>query len=298
MCRTKARAVAVVTLFLLDISVSIHSMPVGKAQSIQADIEKYTKGDVSNFSVHPQSTDAELSKGGSVFESAYGATVVKVADANEFSSGESGGVVRPVYSRWRIDNSEGDLYYLVKDGETPPGTGKGQLVIFRSSDDSIYKIATEVDGLEVHEFRWDYSGIKPHTVYYVEGTQFREYNIDTGETNLIRDFAVGFPNAERILNDVEEDSSMDSRYWAWMVQSQYTGEVFPMLAIITYDKQANTILGTLDNAKYKSMGGVDSNLPRPNMVDISPLGTKVVALWGRTDNKDIFDGPHAYDLDF
>jgi hypothetical protein len=280
------------------ISTSTDSVSIGTAQDIQADIQPYTKGDTSNFPVHPHSTVGEPAKGEGVFDSNYGTTVIKAADANEFPSSESGGVVRPVYSRWRIDNSAGDLYYLVKGEETPPGSGKGQMVIFRSSDDSVYKIATEVDGLEVHDFRWDYSGTKPHTLYYVDGTQFREYNVDTGEISLIRDFVEDFPNAERILNDAEGDSSADSRYWAWMVQGQYTGTDFPMLAVITYDKQTNTILGTLDYARYKALGGADSSLPRPNMVDVSPLGSKVVALWGRTDKQDVFDGPHAYDFDF
>lgn len=268
------------------------------AEEMQADIHHYTKGDVSNFSVYPRSTAGEPAKGESVFDSNYGTTVVKVADAKEFSPDECGGVIRPVYSRWRIDNSAGDLYYLVKGGETPPGSGRGVMVLYHSANDSIYKIATEVEGYEGSEFRWDYSGNRPYIMYYVEGTQFREYNVKTGETQLVRDFATDFPDAGRILNDVEGDSSADSRYWAWMVQGHYDGEYFPMLAIITYDKQSNTILGKLDYSKYKSMGGAESTLPRPNMVDISPLGTKVVILWGRTDRLDVFDGPHAYDFDF
>ncbi len=268
------------------------------AQVPQADIHFYTKGDVSNLSVLQPLTIPEPAKAESVFDAAYGTTVVKVADANEFPSDESGGIVRPVYSRWRIDNSAGDLFYLVKDGETPLGSGKGQMVIYYSGNNSIYKIVTAQEGLELSEYRWDYSGSKPYTMYYVDGPRFMEYNVNTDQTILIRDFSGDFQGAARILNDVEGDSSSDSRYWAWMVQGEYNGEFYPMQAIIAYDKQTNTILGILDYTKYKSMGGTDSALPRPNMVDVSPLGDKVVVLWGRTDKLDAFDGPHAYNLDF
>lgn len=299
MPQTKLKASIFLALIIIIVIGVLAVLPKeAAAQGIQADIHPYTKGDVPNFQVYPKSTAAEPAKGSGIFDSNYGTTVVKVADAKEFPTDESGGVVRPVYSRWRIDNSAGDLYYLVKGGETPSGSGAGQMVFYYSANDSIYKVASEVNGMEVSEFRWDYSGSKPYTLYYVEGTQFREYNVKTGQTQLIRDFSADFPDAERILNDVEGDSSMDSRYWAWMVQGQYNGADFPMLAIITYDKQSNAILGRMDFAKYNSMGGAESSLPRPNMVDVSPLGTKVVLLWGRTDRNDVFDGPHAYDLDF
>jgi hypothetical protein len=127
---------------------------------------------------------------------------------------------------------------------------------------------------------------------------FSEYNVLTGQTSVIRDFSKDYPDGDQIINDVEGDSSADSRYWAWMVLAPYNGTEFPILRIITYDKQTDHILGVLDYAKYKSMGGKEASLPRPNMVDISPLGTKVVCLFGRTDTSDAFDGPHAYDLDF
>ncbi len=299
--RQKMRAVIALFAVLSAIFLSgfTHLPSEATAQGMHADIYPYTKGNASNFALYPHSTVNEPTKGGSFYDSNYGTTVIKAADAKEFTLSEnSGNVIRPVYSRWRIDNSAGDLYYLVKAGETPPESGNGQMILYYSANDSIYKVATEVNGLETSEFRWDYSGSKPYVMYYVDGTQFREYNVETGETQLVRDFSADFPGAERILNDVEGDSSADSRYWAWMVQGIYTNSDYPLLAIITYDKQSNTVLGKLDYAKYQSMGGAESSLPKPNMVDITPLGTKVVPLWGRTDRQDAFDGPHAYDLDF
>jgi len=261
-------------------------------------VSRYVKGDTSNFQRYPESSAPEPARGECVYDALYDAHVCKAVDANDFPSDEIEDTVRPVYSRWRIDNSNGQYYFLVKDGESPKWSGKGQMVILNAQDDSVFKIATEVNGQEGSEFRWDYSGDHPNTLYYRSECQFRSYDIVTGQTALIHDFSTEFPLCGRIINDVEGDSSADSRYWAWIVQGEYDGEQYPTLAIITYDKETDNILGVLDHAKYLSMGGIDAALPKPNMVDISPLGSKVLCLWGRTDHNDLFDGPHAYDFDF
>lgn len=228
----------------------------------------------------------------------FGAEVCKVADANQFAANESQGVVRPVYSRWRLENSTGDLYFLVKAGETPPDSGKGQLVVFRTSNDSAHSIIDDVFSAEDAEFRWDYSPERPTTLYYRQDCQLRSYDIISRRSVTVRDFAKDFPGCGRILNDVEGDSSADSRYWAFMVQGRYDGSVFPMLAIVTYDRLSDTIVGVLDRAAYVALGGTGKDLPRPNMVDMAPSGQKVVLLFGRTDKGDAFDGPHAFDLTF
>jgi len=158
---------------------------------------------------------------------------------------------------------------LLKDGETPAGSGKGQTVIFNSADDSIHKIITEINSGEPRELRWDYSGTKQNSMYYVSGCTFYEYDIVSGLSTIVHNFGNDFANCGRILNDVEGDSSSDSRYWAFMIQNPYDGSKYPMRAIVTYDKQTDSILGTLDYAA-------------PNMVDISPLGNKVVLLNGRS----------------
>jgi hypothetical protein len=187
---------------------------------------------------------------------------------------------------------------VVKGGETPPGSGTGQLVVLNAADNSVFKIVTEVSSGEETEFRWDQSGSRPEILYSVEECRFREYDLATGQARTVHDFSADFPDCGRILNDVEGDSSADSRVWTWMVQGAYDGSEFPMLAVIAYDKPTDTITGTLDLARYQALGGQGATLPRPNMVDVSPSGAKVVVLWPRTDRGDIFDGPHAYDTDF
>lgn len=255
-------------------------------------IQPYTRGNNSNFTVYSKSTASEPQKGQCVYDENYGSEVCKVVDKKEFATNEIGDAIRPVYSRWRIENSDKSKYFLIKDGETPAGSGRGQTVIFNGADDSIYKIVTEVNSGEPKEFRWDYSGSKPNSMYYISGCTFNEYDITTGQSTVLRNFGNDFPGCARILNDVEGDSSSDSRYWAFMVQDPYVNGKYPMRAIVTYDKQANAILGTLNYTGYAGAGGTYSVLPTPNMVDISPLGRKVVLLnsraWG---NAPVIPGP-------
>ncbi len=258
----------------------------------------YTRGDVSNFKLPPAALDAEPAVHECVQEAYLDTPICKVADANSFPQDEADETTRSVYSRWRIDNATGEYDFLVEASETPVSSGKGQLVTYRSADDSVFTVLNDVFSAESAEFRWDHSPARANTMCYVAGCEFRSYDLDTRTSSLVHDFQVEFPSCGHRLNNVEGDSSVDSRYWAFMIQGPYDGWMFPMQAIVTFDRKQDTILGTLDLAKFHAMGGSGDNLPRPNMVDISPLGNKVVALFGRTNKEDSFDGPHAYDFDF
>jgi hypothetical protein len=85
---------------------------------------------------------------------------------------------------------------------------------------------------------------------------------------------------------------------------------YSLEAIVVFDKDYDNgdgtrgrIIGVMDFAKYKAFGGKTGLLPCPNYVTISPRGTKVI--YGldilpnnHPDNDSIFDGTHAWDLDF
>jgi len=175
---------------------------------------------------------------------------------------------------------------------------------------------------EVNELRWDYTGQHPYRLYFVGraiqqtqnlsgenvATSFYYVDIDpdTGVQStpvLIRDFANEFPAAgtyptggyanATIMNDVEGDSSVDSRYWAFQVMNTTISPNAPY-AIITYDKQTNTILGRLQRDCTGVSGACTvldtpmSKLPyltRPNMVEISPAGTKIHINWGNSSDQ-------------
>ncbi|HOX44239.1 MAG TPA: hypothetical protein PK668_11605 [Myxococcota bacterium] len=263
-----------------------------------ANVHPYTRGDTSAFALPPVSAAAEPARGACVRDPFFGAEVCKAADATDFPAAEAHGVLRPVYSRWRAENSSGEYYFLVKDGETPPGSGAGQTIILRAADDGVHRVVSELNSHESAELRWDHSGARPLFLFYREGCALREYDAASGATALVHDFALDVPGCEEALNDVEGDSSADSRIWAFMLRGPYDGATNPMLAIVTYDRQTDTVLGTLDLDLFHALGGQGAELPRPNMVDVSPLGDRVVALFPRTDRGDAFDGPHAFALDF
>lgn len=251
-------------------------------------------------------------KGLGITDSTFHTTYHRITDAASEANSHMASVV---YSRWSPLNSDGTKLYFQRE------SGWSDAMIYNAiSPYPLIEITPEpitIDGvpnqhfvsMESAEIRWDKTGSRPNIFYYVSGMQFLEFDVSTNQAHVIRDFSSDFPGADSIMNDVEGDSSGDSRYWVWMVMSPYDGSTFPIRAIFTYDKQTNTILGTLDYNKYKSMGGKETTLPRPNMVDMSPSGNKIVLLtgmcWGTTsygncanDIGTIFDGPHAWSKDF
>ena len=244
------------------------------------------------------------SKGGAHTDSTTGATWTRRSDNAEMGAATAGMIV---YSRFSPSNSNSQ-YLLVH------GTNSTSCYVYRLSDNvmvaDLKRDASHQIG-EVNEIRWDYTGNYPNRVYFVYGMSFYYMDVITGNgtPTLIRNFASDFPTGDHIMNDVEGDSSSDSRYWAWQVLGAYDGAVFPRLAIITYDKQNNSILGTLRpgqvtptaNASYWS-----TRLPHPNMVEISPDGTKVLTHYGRSysgsPTQDFagtsLDAPRVWNLDF
>jgi hypothetical protein len=137
---------------------------------------------------------------------------------------------------------------------------------------------------------------------------YMDFLTNNGSPTLIHNFYNEFPDGSKIINDVEGDSSSDSRYWSWQVLGKYDGSQFPRLAIITYDKNENKILGVLNPGKIsptKNASKWINSLPRPNMVEISPDGKKVITHFARAFSggymedwsNTFYDGPHAWNLD-
>lgn len=257
--------------------------------------------------------------------------VTRTADKSELTGdGSQSSMSLVVYSRYTPANTTGE--YMLVHGENSTSAW-----IYRVSDHKMMTLlrfnpsqgsASSSLG-EVNELRWDYSGAHPYRLYFVghinsrnghgERTSMSFYSIDfdpaTGTHSapaLIRDFSADFPDATSglIMNDVEGDSSNDSRYWAWQVLDTATGGTYRTRAVFTYDKTTNTILGSL----RRSCAGITipctaidtpaqatPYLTRPNMVEMSPLGTRVVVHFDRayTGNNaanagTVADGPKAF----
>lgn len=210
-------------------------------------------------------------KGETRLNTITGSTTTRESDVMELGGAAAGMIV---YSRFTPTNTTGE-YLLVH------GTNSFSCFVYRKSDHTIVadlrRDSTNRIG-ELSEIRWDYSGNRPTTVYFVYGMKFYSMDILTsnGSPTLIRDFSSDFPGGAMIQNSVEGDSSSDSRYWSWMVLSTMYGST--VLEIFTYDKLSNTILGRLAPA---DLVGYSTSIPKPNMVEISPLGNKVVTHYGK-----------------
>lgn len=277
-------------------------------------------------------------KGGTLKDPVTGFYVTRVADKSELT-GDTSTTARSalsmiVYSRYTATNTTGEYVLVHGDNSTSAW-------IYRVRDNKMMTVlrfnpslGTAASSLgEVNELRWDYSGAHPYRLYFVGHVNSRaghgermsmsfyytDFDPTTGTQSapvLIRDFSADFPDVAAnglIMNDVEGDSSNDSRYWAWQVLSTSSSS-YRTVAIVTYDKTNNTIVGTL----RRSCAGITlpcvaidtpaqtaPYMTRPNMVEMSPLGTRVVVDFDRayTGNNaanagTVADGPKAFLPDF
>ncbi len=252
-------------------------------------------------------------KGKPLVDPATGFEVMRLSDAAEIARASGG---RPttysgiVYARHTAANVKGDMVLVnAQDGSTAIYRPDGSLLTvlrFRPSKLNSRSFA------DYNELRWDYTGQHPYRLYFVGrglpaslalhrervGMSFYRVDVDpnTGrqaEPVLIRDFSQDFPDFPdaEIMNDVEGDSSIDSSRWAWMVMNTSLSSGHRPYAIFTYDMGSDRILGTLQRKCQpfapKPCVVIDTPaqplpyLSRPNMVEFSPLGTRVVVHWDR-----------------
>jgi hypothetical protein len=279
-------------------------------------------------------------KGSSITDPVTGFVSTRVADKSELTgdyAGAQSAISAIVYARYTPSNTTGEYVLVHGDNSTSAW-------IYRVADQRMMTIlrfrpvmgqASRALG-EVNELRWDYSGAHPYRLYFVgrsipagqgrgENVGMSFYSLDFdpasgahAEPVLIHDFGAEFPttsypNAE-IMNDVEGDSSNNSRYWAWQVMNTSLSTGFKPYALVTYDKSNNVILGKLQRscgstpAPCTVVDTPASAVPyitRPNMVEISPLGTRVIVHWDRSyagnneaDTGSTADGPKGFAPDF
>jgi hypothetical protein len=228
-------------------------------------------------------------KGQSVTDPVTGAVITRMTDRGDPTVTEPGLLI--VYSRFSPSNNTGE-YFLAH------GENSSSCWVYRASDKSVVtKLRSSTSSSseigENHEIRWDYSGSYPTRVYFIVGTKFFKMDVlnQDGTRTLIHDFSADYPGSTSILNDVEGDSSVNSRFWAFMV----LGSSSSVTRIITFDAVENKILGVL---RPQDVGLSGTTMPRPNMVEISPRGTKVITHYARTGNGSLLDGPYAWNLDF
>ncbi|HVI59027.1 MAG TPA: hypothetical protein VM619_09190 [Luteimonas sp.] len=187
-----------------------------------------------------------------------------------------GGLV--VYSRYTpvsIDNR-----YIVVHGEDSTSARIVELATGKTVR-SLPRIG------EQNEIRWHYGMDAPARIYYVEGMQFRQMDVETGKDALVHDFGRDWPGGDQLFTDVEGDSSNDSRYWCWMVRREVDEGPYPVEQLVSYDRVADTVV-LADAAKLGR-----KELGRPNTIEASPNGEACVVHWGDDEG-----GPQAWKRDF
>ncbi len=256
-------------------------------------------------------------KGESRVDPITGTKITRLTDSSELDGTDDALIV---YSRYTPENSSGKYFLAFGSNST------SSWIIERETGDVITEVLSMNNRSigESHEVRWDISGNFPNRLYYRDGMSF--YRVDlvshaddhdgsiySFEHELLKDFSSLAPTSLKIYNDVEGDSSNDSDHWAFMAV-HYDGVTFVVDAFIHYqvstgnthimrpEDLANTNLDLEKDKDYFSY--------RPNMVEVSPLGTGIVIHMGRKwDNADYggtgvlyidtwFDGPHLWPLDF
>jgi hypothetical protein len=123
--------------------------------------------------------------------------------------------------------------------------------------------------LEV-EPRWDAQN--PNIIYFNDETRLMSYDIYSGQTTLIHEFADDFPGQSlaAVWMRYEGRPSMDTRYWGLMAENN---EWIPA-AFVVYDRMNNQV--TMRD--MRNVPGIEDDVDH---VTISPLGTYFLASFDR-----------------
>jgi len=267
-----------------------------------------------NARIEPEYGSSPPSKGETRIDPITGAHITRLTDARELGGSNDALIV---YSRYSPENITGD--YLIIFGSN----SSSSWVVNRNTGKVISDLKNENNKQigENHEIRWHGTKEHPNRVYYVEGMQFWMIDDITNQEKtrkLIKDFSQEFPQSNKIYNDVEGDSSNNSDHWAWMAVHYGVNDrdikTYLVDAFVHYQVSTNKTHSLLPADLTGSNLDIEKDRAffsyRPNMVEISPLGTGVVIHMGRKWD-DIaysgkgkqyintwFDGPHLWPIDF
>ncbi len=257
--------------------------------------------------IRPDFGNDAPAKGQSRIDPVTGVKITRLTDASELSGTDDALIV---YSRYTPENTDGKYFLAFGSNST------SSWLIERETGNVIAKLGN-INNREIgeaHELRWDISGQYPNRLYYRYDMSFYridDVGADIMQHTLLKDFSALVPDATKIYNDVEGDSSNDSDHWAFMAV-HYNGSTFVVDAFIHYQiATGNTHTMTAADLAGTALDhyAVAGRMPRPNMIEVSPQGTGVVLHFGRAWGDDsygyryedigtLFDGPHIWPFDF
>ena len=112
------------------------------------------------------------------------------------------------------------------------------------------------------EPRWD--GANPSLLYFIDDTKLMSYDLSSGRTSQIRDFASAFPGKDlaAVWTRYEGSPSFDTRFWGFMAQDSE----WEVVGFLVYDLMDDNLVAREISTKYS----IDH-------VTISPLGRYFLA---------------------
>ncbi len=155
----------------------------------------------------------------------------------------------------------------------------GKLLLVRGADGSwhLYDLKRYRYRETLFGRRGDFSprwhAADPERLFFVMGSGFYEYHIGKREKRLLYDFKQRYPNASFIKSGKGE-SSLDSRYWAFMVirydNGQPKGKRRTLLDVVTFDAEQRKVVASLRSVSKR----MEVKIPRT--VTVSMSGTYVL----------------------
>lgn len=249
--------------------------PPATAPLDQFNIYPYIKGNnLANFPAYSDTPGPDPAKNQCSEDPFYFSKVCKAIDASE---GDYNNMIRPSYMRWSSMSGDNSRYF-VNSGKFVNGT---MLHFFNTADNSPINMAS-YNGHENWENRWDLND--NNKIYYIGNgaCTLYEYNVNTRVSTAIHNFKNEFPSCGYLWMG-GEGTHYNQRYWALIVKGPYQHSYYPLLSVIVYDRETDSIIGKMDKAKFVQQGGNpdvwDFFNYGPNMVDIAPSGDRVLLLW-------------------
>lgn len=171
-------------------------------------------------------------KGTCITDPNFQTKIVRITDKK--LDGYIGPGIENEYAKADPENSDGTL--LILRGNS------AAWYLYNPSTYQMIKQLTVFDPCNQEpEPRWD--PFHPKIFYYLCNTELRSYNTDTDASATIHDFKNDFPSAAFITTGTEGDTSLDRRYWCFMVQDPE----YNLLSVIVYDKTLDSIVGQKDS---------------------------------------------------
>jgi hypothetical protein len=183
----------------------------------------------------------------------FGTCLVRVTDRKvDLADGDASAGLKNEYSRVQSFNADGSRI-LVR------GIDGTWYVYDASSLQPLERVPIDIDP------RW--SATDPALIYYSSKTRLMSYNIVTGESTTVRDFAAEVPGSLMVWTRYEGSPSWDGRYWGLMAED----ENWLTSAFLVSDLQTDQVISTLD------VRGWPEEAREIDSVTISPLGNYFLA---------------------